>query len=1009
MPLLLRSLVLSLVAVSSYAAVDPTLFQDLHWRLLGPFRAGRVLAVTGVPGEPEHFYFGSVNGGVWESKDAGRTWQPIFDGQPVGSIGAIAVAPSNPRVLYVGSGEADMRSDIAQGNGMYKSGDGGKTWSRIGLTDSQQIGRIVVHPTNADVVYVAALGHPYGPNAERGVFRSRDGGATWQRVLSRNNDNDTGAIDLAFEPGNPNVLYASLWQTRRTPWSVYPPSNGPGSGLFKSTDGGDHWTEIVGHGFPAKPGHIGIAVAPSSPQRVYAIVDAPEGGMYRSDDGGANWTRASSDARVWSRGWYFGGVTVEPKDADTVYSINVNVYRSTDGGKNFVPFKGAPGGDDYHQLWIDPDHPEHRILGVDQGTVVSVDGGRTWSSWFNQPTGQFYHVITDNQFPYWVYGAQQDSGAARIPSRTSTIDGITLMDFRETTAGGESDNIAPDPKDPAILYGSRVERLDTRTHQTQSIDPTLAYPGNDRRTWTLPLIFSPRDPRVLYFANQRLFRTEDGGQHWTVISPDLTRENPPVPPNLDPVTAADKAQPGPRQGVIYAIAPSRMIDHDIWAGTDDGQIWRTHNEGGDEGGHWENVTPAALTAWSKVGIIDASHFDGQTAYAAIDRHRLDDFKAYIYRTHDGGKSWQLAASGIGETVNVVREDPVRRGMLYAGTERGVYVSFDDGDHWQTLQLNLPTTSVRDIDIHGDDVVIATHGRAFWAIDNVTPLRQDVPSGDFLFKPAVTVRERPAGFTGSPMPKDEPMAPNPPFGAYIDYVIRSAAAQPVTVEILDANDALVRRYSSADVPSAMDPKRLGTAPEWFTTPSTVSAGPGMHRFIWPLHYPAPAGVTGRRSGSGAFSDGIWAPPGNYKVVLTVNGQKFTQPLTVVPDPRVHLPANAYMEQFTFAREVEQTRATVAAALTDAAAFVKRTDIPDALRRKATEVSGTITGDDFTAPPPAESSLRFIGQALSKLAGAIDGADAAPTQDARASWATLKPAADAALAAWTAVKGEAPPAK
>jgi photosystem II stability/assembly factor-like uncharacterized protein len=1001
---ILRVLVL-LTCTSGFAAVDPTLFQDLHWRLLGPFRAGRVLAVTGVPGEAEHFYFGSVNGGVWETKDAGRTWMPIFDGQPVGSIGAIAVAPSNPRVIYVGSGEADMRSDIAQGNGMYKSIDGGKTWSHIGLADSQQIGRIVVHPANPDVVYVAALGHPYGPNAERGVFRSKDGGATWQRILSRNNDNDTGAIDLTFEPGNPNVLYASLWQTRRTPWSVYPPSNGPGSGLFKSTDGGDHWTEVTGHGFPAKPGRIGIAVAPSSPQRVYAIVDAvADGGMYRSDDGGANWTRSSSDSRIWSRGWYFGGVTVEPKDADTVYSINVNVYRSTDGGKNFAPVKGAPGGDDYHQLWIDPDHPERRILGVDQGTVVSVNGGRTWSSWFNQPTGQFYHVITDNRFPYWVYGAQQDSGAARIPSRTDTIDGITLMEFRETTAGGESDNIAPDPKDPEIIYGSRVEKLDTRTHQTQSIDPTLAYPGNDRRTWTLPLVFSPRDPRVLYFSNQRLFRTEDGGQHWTVISPDLTRENPPVPANLDPITAADKAQPGPRQGVIYAIAPSRMIDHDLWAGTDDGQIWRTH----DEGGHWENITPSALTPWSKVGIIDASHFDGETAYAAIDRHRLDDFKPYVYRTHDGGKSWQLAATGIGETVNVVREDPVRRGMLYAGTERGVYVSLDDGDHWQPLQLNLPATSLRDIDVHGDDVVIATHGRAFWAIDNVTPLRQDAPAGDFLFKPAVAVHERSAGFTGSPMPKDEPMAPNPPFGAYIDYVIRNANAQPVTIDILDANDALVRRYSSADIPPAMDLKRLGTAPEWFTAPSTVSAAPGMHRFVWPLHYPAPAGVGGRRGGGGggAFADGIWAPPGDYKVVLTVNGQKFTQPLTVVPDPRVKLPASAYGEQFAFAREVEKERALVVSALGEAAAFVKRTDISDVQRRQADEVSGTITGDDFTAPPPAEGALRFINQQLGKLANAVDSADAAPTTDARTSWSKLKPAAEAALAAWAAVKGEAP---
>jgi len=1004
MRLLLRCVLLSLVAANSFAAVDPTLFQDLHWRLLGPFRAGRVLAVTGVPGEAEHFYFGSVNGGVWETKDAGRTWLPIFDGQPIGSIGAIAVAPSNPRVLYVGSGEADMRSDIAQGNGMYKSSDGGKTWSHIGLTDSQQIGRVLVHPSNPDVVYVASLGHPYGPSAERGVFRSKDGGTTWERILSRNNDNDTGAIDLAFEPGNPSVLYAALWQTRRTPWSVYPPSNGPGTGLFKSTDGGDHWTEIVGRGFPVKPGRIGIAVAPSNPQRVYAIVDAPEGGMYRSDDGGANWTRSSSDARIWSRGWYFGGVTVEPKDADTVYSININVYRSTDGGKNFAPIKGAPGGDDYHQLWIDPDHPERRILGVDQGTVISVNGGKTWSSWFNQPTGQFYHVITDNRFPYWVYGAQQDSGAAGIPSRTSTIDGITMMEFRETTAGGESDNIAPDPKDPEILYGSRVEKLNLRTHQTQSVDPTLAHPGNDRRTWTLPLVFSPRDPRVLYFSNQRLFRTEDGGQHWTVISPDLTRENPETPPNLDPLTAANKAQPGPRQGVVYAIAPSRMIDHDIWAGTDDGQIWRTH----DEGKHWSNVTPQALTAWSKVGIIDASHFDGETAYAAIDRHRLDDFKAYVYRTHDGGKSWQLASSGIGETVNVVREDPVRRGMLYAGTERGVYVSLDDGDHWQTLQLNLPTTSVRDIDVHGDDVVIATHGRAFWAIDNVTPLRQDVPAGDFLFKPAITVRERPAGFTGSPMPKDEPMAPNPPFGAYIDYVLRSTASQPVMIEIFDSSDLLVRRYSSADVPPAMDPKRLGTAPEWFTTPSTLSAVPGMHRFVWPLHYPPPAGLTGRRSGGGAFADGIWAPPGNYKIVLTVNDQKFTQPLTVVPDPRINLPANAYMEQFTFAREVEKTRAALAAALAEAGTLVKRTDITEHLRQKAIEVSGAIQGDAFTAPPPAETTLRFVAQKLDTLANAIDGADAVPTQDARLSWGKLKPTADAALAAWADVKVEAPPA-
>ena len=531
-------------------------FQDLRWRLIGPFRGGRVLAVTGVPGEPEHFYFGSVNGGVWETVDAGRTWDPIFDGQPVQSIGAIAAAPSDPHILYVGTGEADMRSDIAQGDGMYKSTDRGKTWMHIGLADSQQIARIVVHPTDPDTVYVAALGHPYAANAERGVFRSRDGGRTWTKVLGP--DANTGAVDLALEPGNPNVVYAALWATRRTPWSVYPPSTGPGGGVFRSTDGGDHWTALT-NGLPKKPGRIGLAAAPSQPRRVYAVVDAEDGGgMYRTDDAGASWTLASKDARIWSRGWYFGGVTVEPENSDAVYSININVYRSVDGGTTFNIVKGAPGGDDYHQLWIDPQAPQRRIRGVDQGCVVSVDGGTTWSSWYNQPTGQFYHAVTDNRFPYWVYGAQQDSGAAGVPSRTNTIDGISMMNFREITAGGESDNVAPDPKDPEVIYGGRVDRLDMRTGQTQTVDPTLAHPDVDRRTWTLPLVFSPRDPRVLYFANQRLFRTDDGGKHWSVISPDLTRDPSPIPANLDPATAA--LATAPRMGVIYAIAPSRLAD-----------------------------------------------------------------------------------------------------------------------------------------------------------------------------------------------------------------------------------------------------------------------------------------------------------------------------------------------------------------------------------------------------------------------------------------------------------------
>ena len=985
-PMLKRFFLFVFILTSTFAhaaAVDPALFQELRWRHIGPFRGGRVLAVSGVLGEPEHFYFGSVNGGVWESRDAGRTWQPVFDGQPVGSIGAIAVAPSDPKIIYVGSGESDMRSDIAQGNGMYRSSDGGKTWSRIGLTDSQQIARIRIHPSDPNLVYVAALGHPYGPNAERGLFRSRDGGRTWQRILSRNGDSDTGAIDVAFEPGNPKVLYAALWQTRRTPWSVYPPSNGPGSGLFKSVDGGDTWTEVRGHGFAEKPGRIGIAVAPSNPQCVYAIVDAPQGGMYRSDDGGANWTRTSSDSRIWSRGWYFGEIAVEPDDQDVVYSCNVNLYRSADGGKTFVPIKGAPGGDDYHAMWIDPAHPERRILGVDQGAVVSVNGGKTWSSWYNQPTAQLYHVITDNSFPYRVYGAQQDSGAASLPSRTNTIDGISLMNFRETTAGGESDSIAPDPKDPEIIYGGRVDRLDLRTQQTRSVDPTLAHlAGNERRTWTLPLVFSVRDPEVLYFANQRLYRTDDGGEHWTIISPDLTREDPGTPSNLDPTTAALHQRTGPRRGVIYAVAPSRTTDQDLWVGTDDGLIWRTR----DEGAHWQNVTPAALTSWSKVGIIDASHFDAETAYAAIDRHRLDDFRPYIYRTHDGGKTWKLIVNGIpaDHAVNVVREDAATKGLLYAGTERGIFVSFDDGEQWQPLQQNLPVTSVRDIDVHANDLVIATHGRGFWIMDDVTPLRQRVTQRPFLFAPAAAVRERPAGFTGTPMPKDEPLAPNPPQGAYIDYVLDAPSS--LTLEIFDAQNALVRRYNSADAPPAVDPAKLRTAPEWLEPPSTPQTTPGMHRFVWPIRH------EGTR--------GVWAPPGDYRVVLTVGEHRLEQPLRILPDPRVKLPLSAYAVQYSLARKIEALRASVAKAIEESDALLAKTT-DESLRTRIREVAGiSVPFGSTNAPnaPPPTTTLRFILSALENLLDAVDSADAAPSPDARAAFAKLQVEGERAVGEW-----------
>jgi photosystem II stability/assembly factor-like uncharacterized protein len=1002
-----------LVATAGAVSAAPLPLGDLAWRLLGPFRGGRVLAVSGVPGSPDQFYFGSVNGGVWESVDAGRTWRPIFDGQPIGSIGALAVADKDSHILYIGTGEADMRSDISQGDGVYRSGDGGKSWTKAGLGDSQQIGRILIHPNDPDRVYVAALGHPYGPNPERGVFRSTDGGKSWKKVLGK--DDDTGAIDLAFEPGHPEVLYAALWQTRRTPWEVYPPSNGPGSGLYKSTDGGDTWTPLTG-GLPGKPGRIGIAVAPSEPRRVYAIVDAPEdGGLYRSDDAGASFRKVSGDSRIWGRGWYFGGITVEPRDADVLYSANTALYRSADGGRTFVPVKGAPGGDDYHVLWIDPKEPRHRILGVDQGAVVSVDGGETWSSWFNQPTGQFYHVVTDNRFPYWVYGSQQDSGAAGVPSKTNSFDGINLTAFRETTAGGESDNVAPDPQDPDILYGGRVDRLDLRTGQTRSIDPTLAEPGSYRDAWTLPLVFAPRDPKALYFANQRLYRTTDGGGHWTALSPDLTREDPGKPANLDPATLSGPT--APRRGVIYAIAPSRTADRDLWLGTDDGKIWRSK----DDGAHWADITPEGLGAWSKVGILESSPFDPETAYAAVDRHRLDDFKPYLYRTHDGGAHWQLAVAGIpdGSFLNAVREDPVRKGLLYAGTEKGVYVSFDDGDRWQSLQGNLPVTSIRDLTIHGDDLIVATHGRAFWVLDDLSPLRQwngEVEAAPvWLFAPAPAIRFRPAGFTGTPMPKDEAAAPNPPAGAFLDYRL-GRPAKSVTLEIRDERGDLVRSYASGDLaaPAAPAPAPdLGTlriAPEWDPPPPALSTAPGLHRFPWPLRYAA-LGPGGRRRG-GNGEDGAWAPPGRYTVVLEVDGERQTRPLTVLPDPRAHLGPEGYAAQFALTRKIEETRMPVTAAIDaiDAAKkelALRRKAAPPALQKDLdafVERLHTLTGGDSDFPPPTDwTSLRALSLALGNLESAVDATDEAPTADAQAGFAKIQPAIAQGLARWKETLG------
>ncbi len=1010
----LRFVVLGISALAGLPAftappADPAMFAGLRWRMVGPFRGGRTVTATGVPGKPDRFYFGAVGGGVWRSDNAGRTWEPILDGQPVASIGAVAVAPSNPDVVYVGSGEADMRSDIGYGNGVYRSSDGGATWTPVGLAGTRHVGRIVVDPRDPNLVFVAALGHAYGPNPERGVYRSKDGGKTWARVLYR--DASTGAVDLALDPGDPRTILAALWQTRRPPWNVYPPSSGPGSGLYRSTDGGDTWTPVTA-GLPSeKLGRIGIAFAPSKPERVYAIVDAKRGGLYVSEDRGSTWRLENADPRIWDRGWYFGGITVDPRDADVVYACDIALYRSTDGGATFVPFKGAPGGDDYHALWIDPSDSRRMIVASDQGAVVTVDGGKTWSSWYNQPTAQLYHVATDDRFPYRIYGAQQDTGAVATPMRTD-YRSITMRDWNGISVGGESGTIVPDPRDADIVWGGTVSRFDWKTLQDRDLDPTLAHPGDYRSAWTLPLAISPRDPQAVYFARQVLFKTVDGGEHWERISPDLTREAPGVPASLDAETAADTAVPGPRRGVIYSIALSPLADGRIWCGTDDGLIWLSR----DDGRTWRNVTPGPLGPWSKVGTLEASHFDAETAYAAIDRHRLDDVSAEILRTRDGGRTWESVARGIpeGSFVNVVREDPVRRGLLYAGTETGVFVSFDDGGSWQPLRLNLPTCSVRDIDVRHGDLVVATHGRSFWVLDDISPLRQIDAflggKGLALLAPRDAVRLKPAPFQGTPEPKDEPMAENPPAGAVIDYWLGSAAGR-LTLEILDAGGGVVRRYASDDEAPAPDLRTLRTTADWETPQAPPSSAAGAHRFVWDLRAGLPAElagpVRGYRRGAGP-----WAPPGRYTVRVTADGKAVTASLAVVKDPRV--PASVtdadLVRQYRLAADLQDDRARVAAALRRAGVLRERIA---ALRPKAKGESvaaletlsrsiDRIAGPPETSPDEAHDAapggLRSLSASLAELQAAVESADAAPTEDMLAASAARRGAVAEALTRW-----------
>jgi photosystem II stability/assembly factor-like uncharacterized protein len=873
---------LLLAPVTNAQQYDPSLYSGLRWRMIGPFRAGRVNAVSGVVGQPDTFYFGSVGGGVWKTTNAGRTWTPLFDANNVASIGAIGVAPSNPNVIYVGTGEADMRDSIQFGDGLYKSVDAGKTWKHIGLKSTRQIGRIIVDPKNPNIVFVAALGHAYGASPDRGVYRSRDGGASWQRVLFKNED--VGAIDLAFDPTNSQTVYATLWSVRRPPWFIYTPANGPGAGIFKSLDGGATWTEISA-GIPTENrGHIGIAVAPTNRRRVYAIVDAKEGGLFASNDAGATWTRVSSDKRIWDRGWYFEKVTVDPKNADTVYVMNTSVYRSTDGGKSWTAIKGAPGGDDYHQLWINPNDPQRMVLASDQGAIVTVDGAVTWSSWYNQPTAQIYHVAADYRFPYWITGAQQDSGAVGTPSHSIHSE-ISNRDWEGLCSGGESGYTAPDPLHPAILFGGTVSRCNELTGETKSVSPErgggqIVY----RHAWTQPLVFSQADPHALYYANQFLYKTVNGGESWSQISQDMTREDPGVPANLNEAATAD-APAEKRRGVIYTIAPSPLRASMIWIGTDDGLVHLTN----DDGKNWQNVTPPTLTPWSKVTMIEASHFDVNEAYAAVERHQLEDYEPHIFRTRDAGKTWTEITKGLapGIYAQTVKEDPERRGLLFAGTERAVFVSFDDGEHWQSLQLNLPAASMRDLAVHNDDLIAATHGRGFWVLDNITALRQvndEVAKAPvYLFQPADAFNLPQSSDNGTPMPRDEPLAENPPYGAMIDYYLGSNVAGPVTLEILDPSGVVIRRYASDDKSPAVDPNALSIPAFWVRTPEPISTAAGMHRWVWDLRPTTPPRPS--TGAGGGFGRGVAnVLPGRYTVRLTVEGKSYAQPLNVKMDPR-----------------------------------------------------------------------------------------------------------------------------
>ncbi len=992
--------------------VDPSLYSSLEWRMIGPFRGGRTIGATGVRGQPNVFYVGVNNGGVWKTTDYGRVWTPIFDAQPTGSIGDLAVAPSNPNVIYVGTGEGVQRPDLSTGDGVYKSTDAGKTWRHLGLRDGQQIGGVIVDPKDENRIFVAVLGHPYGPNPERGVYRSTNGGESFERVLYK--DENTGAIQVAFDSGNPQIVYADLWAGRQGPWENSS-WNGPLSGLFKSVDGGTTWRQLTA-GLPTTAqglGRIGFAIAPSDPRRMYATVDAPTlGGIYRSDDAGETWRRTNDEVRVWGRASDFAEVRVDPRNPDVMYSANTSTYRSIDGGKTFTAIKGAPGGDDYHRIWINPDNPDIMLIASDQGATITANGGQTWSSWYNQPTAQFYHVITDNRIPYWVYGGQQESGSVGTQSR-GDYGAITFREWNQVGAE-EYGYIAPDPLDPNIIYGGKISRFDQRSREVQNISPEAVRSGKYRFLRTAPIIFSTVDPHTLYFGSNVLFKTVNGGHSWDIVSPDLTRQNYDVPPSYGMYTDGnlDRAK---NRGVIYTIAPSFRSANTIWTGSDDGFIQRTR----DGGKTWTNVTPGALTPWSKVSLIEASHFDEITAYAAVNRFKLDDLHPHIYRTHDGGVTWKEIVNGIpvDEVVNSVREDPLRPGLLFAGTERGVYFSIDDGEQWQPLRLNMPATSIRDLVIHDDDIVVGTHGRSFWILDDMTPLRQlaarSAPTETFLFKPKLTYRFRRNKNTDTPLPPEEPAGKNPPDGAIINYRVAADAKAPVVLEIVNGSGGVVRAFSSADSVEPIETD-LNVPTYWVRPQQRLASSAGTHRFVWDLHYAPPKVLGHDYPISAIYGDTPRSPlgpavlPGEYSVRLTVSGRTYAQPLTIKIDPRAPITAaglklqhdigvrmnDAISRDFAALLEVRRQRALLKTQREGA----KAGEVADSLTALDSALATIEAGSRSGA---AENLVRLNGE-LAGILETIEGADMDPTTQAVRAAADLERSLASVLSRWSEIQ-------